>query len=520
MSDHEEKKLDGFEDGADDFSSMSIDELIASTKADIARVDRMMGTSRLPDTKQDENADASDAPAPDAGEVSLDDGEDAAQGAQSAPEPFEPKLPEEYADLSLDGGQQEEDAPEEEEKPRLAPGLKVLLYVCCVLAASVILAVVGWRLADDVLALTKPNEEVTITVPENATVADVSRELKKQGLIEYEWLFRFYCLYSHAERKIQPGTYELNRLYDYHALVNGMTPSAGVRATTELTIPEGFECEDIFALLADAGVASVADLEQAAAEYEFDYEFLQDLPYGDKNRLEGYLFPDTYQFYLNDKPEDVLGRFLRNFDSKITDDMYEALSDLNDKLAAKMRLNGFEEDEIADAKLSFHDVIIVASLVEKETAKTSESASIASVIYNRLCSKLYPCLQIDATIQYALEERKEVLSNADKAIISPYNTYTNAGLPAGPIANPGINSIRAALYPADTDYYFYALGNDGVHKFSKTYYEHQDFLASLNGDTADEEASETAEDETDADETAQTGESTDTQADGGTQDDA
>ena len=519
MSDHEEKKLDGFDENMDDFSSMSIDELIASTKADIARVDRMMGTSHLPDTKQDENADASDAPIPDAGEVSLDDGEDAAQSAQSAP--FEPKLPEEYADLSLDSEQTEQDAPEEPEKPRLAPGLKVLLYVCCVLAASVILAVVGWRLADDVLALTKPDEEVTITVPENATVADVSRELKKQGLIEYEWLFRFYCLYSHAERKIQPGTYELNHLYDYHALVNGMTPSAGVRATTELTIPEGYECEDIFALLADAGVASVQDLEQAAAEYEFDYEFLQDLPYGDKNRLEGYLFPDTYQFYLNDKPEDVLGRFLRNFDSKITDDMYAALSDLNEKLAAKMRLNGFEEKEIADAKLSFHDVITVASLVEKETAKTSESASIASVIYNRLCSKLYPCLQIDATIQYALEERKEVLSNADKAIISPYNTYTNAGLPAGPIANPGINSIRAALYPADTDYYFYALGNDGVHKFSKTYYEHQDFLASLSGDAADEEGtSEAADGETGEQTDEQTEADTGTQADGGTQDDA
>ena len=81
-----------------------------------------------------------------------------------------------------------------------------------------------------------------------------------------------------------------------------------------------------------------------------------------------------------------------------------------------------------------------------------------------------------------------MLSNADKAIISPYNTYTNAGLPAGPIANPGINSIRAALYPAETDYYFYALGNDGVHKFSKTYYEHQDFLASLEGDATDEAA--------------------------------
>ena len=156
--------------------------------------------------------------------------------------------------------------------------VKVLLYVCCVLAASVLLAVVGWQLADDVLALTKPDEEITITVPENATVADVSRELKEKGLIEYEWLFRFYCLYSHAERKIQPGTYELNHLYDYHALVNGMTPSTGLRATTEVTIPEGYECEDIFALLEEAGVSTVSELEQAAASYEFDYSFLQDLP--------------------------------------------------------------------------------------------------------------------------------------------------------------------------------------------------------------------------------------------------
>ena len=148
-----------------------------------------------------------------------------------------------------------------------------------------------------------------------------------------------------------------------------------------------------------------------------------------------------------------------------------------------MAANDFTAEQIANSRLTLHDVITVASLVEKETARSSESANIASVIYNRLCSKLYPCLQIDATIQYALAERKEQLSNADKAIISPYNTYTNAGLPVGPIANPGLNSIRAALYPAQTDYYFYALGTDGVHKFSTTYYEHQEFLIAQGAQT-------------------------------------
>lgn len=121
----------------------------------------------------------------------------------------------------------------------------------------------------------------------------------------------------------------------------------------------------------------------------------------------------------------------RRFDSKVTEEMYDAVDALNANLAEKMAANGFTDSEIAAAKLDMHDVIIVASLIEKETAKASESPSIAAVIYNRLCSKLYPCLEIDATIQYALDERKEVLSNADKGIISPYNTYKNAACPQG-----------------------------------------------------------------------------------------
>ena len=399
---------------------------------------------------------------------------------------FEPTLPEEYADLTVDE-ETEEEEPMQQDKPRLAPGLRVLLYICCVLAVSVLLAVGAWTCADDVLALTKPNRTMTVTIADNATIDDVTRELHDNGLVDYPWLFKFYCWYSHAEQKITPGTYTLNNIYDYHALVNAMRETSQQRSTVEITIPEGYECKDIFALLEEKGVCSVEKLQKAAAEYEFDYDFLADLPYGDSNRLEGYLFPDTYQFYMGDDPENVIDKFLRNFDNKFTDDLYDALDALNDRLAQRMRTNGFTETEITDGRLSLYDLITVASLVEKETAKTSESASIASVIYNRLCSKLYPCLEIDATIQYALAERKEVLSNADKGVISPYNTYTNAGLPAGPIANPGMNSIRAALYPAETNYYFYALNADGVHHFSETYYEHQNFLAELAGKTQPDE---------------------------------
>ena len=445
---------------------LSLDELLASVKDDLARVDAMMDGPG--DAAQPEQPDA---PAPDTPDA-----------AEEAPKPgmqplFEPKIPEEYADLTVDQETQPESQEPEKKRPRLPSGIRVLLYVCCVLAVAVLLAVAVWRCADDVLSLTKEDAEVTVSIPDGATISQIAGELKSKGLVRYETLFKFYCWASHAEKTIEPGTYTLNSRYDYHALVSNMIEASPDRAVVEVTIPEGYECEDIFRLLEADGVCSYQDLADTAASYEFAYDFLQEIPYGSENRLEGYLFPDTYQFYMSDDPANVIDKFLRNFDNKFTDDLYDALDALNDRLAQRMRTNGFTETEITDGRLSLYDLITVASLVEKETAKTSESASIASVIYNRLCSKLYPCLEIDATIQYALAERKEVLSNADKGVISPYNTYTNAGLPAGPIANPGMNSIRAALYPAETNYYFYALNADGVHHFSETYYEHQNFLA-------------------------------------------
>ena len=451
--------------------SLSLDELLASVKDDLARVDAMMND-------KDEEKQAEEQ-----AEAELDQ----QKQPPNMPPLFEPKIPEEYADLTVEQETPEPEPAAEKKRSRLPSGIRVLLYVCCVLAVSVLLAVFAWRCADDVLSLTKPDAEVTVTISDGATISQIAKELKDKGLVRSETLFKLYCWVSHAERTIEPGTYSLNSRYDYHALVSNMVEASPDRSVVEITIPEGYECEDIFRLLEENGVCSYQDLANAAATYEFDYAFLQEIPYGSENRLEGYLFPDTYQFYMGDDPENVIDKFLRNFENKFTSDLYDALDALNDRLAQRMRQNAFSETQIADAKLSLYDLITVASLVEKETARTSESATIASVIYNRLCSKLYPCLEIDATIQYALAERKEILSNADKGVISPYNTYTNAGLPAGPIANPGMNSIRAALYPAETNYYFYALDTTGVHHFSETYYEHQNFLNELAGKNEEEE---------------------------------
>ncbi len=398
----------------------------------------------------------------------------------------EPELPEEYVDLNAAEEPAEEEY-EEEETGRIPGVLKAVLYVCLVLSAAVLLAVGAWKCADEVCALTAEDRVVSVTVKPESTIADITAQLAEKELIEQEWLFNLYCMITHAADKIDPGTYELNAVYDYRALVYGMVETGENRATETVTVPEGYELDDIFALLEEKQVCDAASLREAAADYEFDYWFLDGLEYGDYRRLEGYLYPDTYEFYLDDTPENVLGKFLRNFDNRVTDEMRADLYKLNEELRGIMADNGFTESEVAASSLSFHDVVIVASLVEKETSGAAESGRIASVIYNRLCSKLYPCLNLDSTIQYALPERKDILTNADKAVISPYNTYTNAGLPAGPVSNPGMSSLRAALYPVDTDYFFFALEPSGAHHFSETVYEHQQYLDILTGNTAADE---------------------------------
>ena len=414
----------------------------------------------------------------------LEDAKDKIEGG--APTLLDPPLPAEYADLTSE----DEPPAEPEGKAPMTPQFRRFVYFSVVLAVSIVLAILLWKCVDEVCALTADEQIITVTVSENDTISQITDQLEDKGLINYGWLFNLYCMASDAAEKIDPGTYDLNTVYDYHALVYAMMETSENRATVEVTIPEGYEAEDIFLLLEENRVCSAEELRQAAAEYEFDYWFLEGLSYGDHRRLEGYLFPDTYQFYVDDAPENVLGRFLRNFDNKLTDQMQQDLAGLNTRLRQQKLAQGYLENQIVD--LTVHDIIIVASLVEKETTGDAESGKIASVIYNRLCSSVYPCLNIDATIQYVLPERKEILTNADKAILSPYNTYTNAGLPVGPISNPGMSSIRAALYPMDTAYYFYVIDPAGGHYFAEDVYEYQAFLDSLLGSAQEEETEETA----------------------------
>jgi UPF0755 protein len=280
--------------------------------------------------------------------------------------------------------------------------------------------------------------------------------LLKDGLIKYKFLFKLYADFSDASEKIIPGTYVLNKNYDYRALVNGVSAHGGKKVEVSVTIPEGFTLKQIFELFAANKVCTEDELWDTAANYDFQYDFLDKSTLGDKHRLEGFLFPDTYTFYVGDTPNRAISKMLDNFNKKFKTEYITRAKDLG---------------------YTVRDIITIASMIEKEAGGDTERDMIASVIYNRLKSKSFPNLQIDATIYYAIAETGEKFSTD---VDSPYNTYKVKGLPAGPIANPGVNSIRAALYPQSTKYYYYALNKDQKsHSFFK---DNAAFTAFINSD--------------------------------------
>ena len=352
-----------------------------------------------------------------------------------------------------------------------------LLYVAFVIGVSTLLAAVGWVAANDLLALNKAEHSAIITLPDDIfTSREVTVEtedgtetetelvvdldyvidtLKENGIIEYGLLFRLYSIFSDAQVKMTPGTYQLDTDMDYRAIVTNLGSNSASRQQVTVTIPEGFTVAQIFQRLEDEGVSTVEKLNEMAATHDYAFSFLQEIPLGEPTRLEGYLFPDTYDFYMGEDPLTVINKMLVNFDRRFTDEM-----------RAEAQANGY----------SVRDIVIIASMIERET-DGSDRATISSVIYNRwqnTGAETAGYLGVDATLVYALGR---TITQDDYTADTPYNTYTNQGLPPGPISNPGLASINAALEPESTNYYYYALGNDGTHSFFRTLSEQQNFIA-------------------------------------------
>ena len=369
--------------------------------------------------------------------------------------------------------------------------LATVIWIGIAIAIGVSAGRMLWAAVSDVMAFGREDQLVSITIEDGDDLDIIASKLKNGGLIKYPKLFKLYANLTGAEEDIAPGTYNLNSLYDYNALVDFMTPHAPTRQSVEVMIPEGYTCAQIFALLEEKNICTVTELENYAARGELgDYWFLAGVVRGTRYCLEGYLFPDTYEFYINDDPGRVLGKFLSNFDHRFTDVMKEKIDPLNEKLAKILSSRGYGQEYIDSHKITIREVVIIASMIEKETSGDGESYIISSVIYNRLTNPgSYPFLNIDATLIYALDGnidpetgKTKPLTSADLQMNHPYNTYTQKGLIPGPISNPGRNSLDAALSPDDTAYYYYVYNpSTGSHLFARNEWEHENNKAKVRG---------------------------------------
>ena len=339
-----------------------------------------------------------------------------------------------------------------------------VLYILCVLVASAILAGVGWLLASDLCAFSRDipsTTKITIEITADDDMGSIAEKLQDAGLIRYKWFFRLFAAVTGASEEVGIGTYELNTDMDYHALIAGMRSSSGNLSaeTVTVTIPEGYTVRQTIALLAEKGVNTEEALTEAAQTGDFDYDFI-DNESEDLSRLEGFLFPDTYEFYVGHNAEDALDRLIRNFVSRMDEE----------------RMTQVEE-----SSYSLQEIITMASLIEKESiGDDTERKNISSVIHNRLenpnSEKGGRLLQLCSSINYIMVH--DGVKSFDTTIDHPYNTYIHEGLTPGPICNPGLSAIKAAIYPADTDYYFFALGTDKKSHFFTDYNEHLRFVNS------------------------------------------
>ncbi|MBW5444988.1 endolytic transglycosylase MltG [Cohnella sp. CFH 77786] len=301
---------------------------------------------------------------------------------------------------------------------------------------------------------------VRVTIDKGMRAQKVAEVLQASGLIRDAKLFSGWLKLKGEGARFQAGVYELTPGMTREEIVDKLNHGDIVAAATfRFTIPEGFTVQQIADRLAQAGQAKKDAFLQAAANPAVwsGSVWAAQIPQDAKLRfpLEGYLFPETYEMRSGSSEADIINRMLAELDKK--------LNQLPEDWQTTMQERG----------LTLHQLLTIASLVEREVVIDDERPIVASVIENRLNKKMP--LQIDATIQYLLGKQKEKLTQEDLKVDSPYNTYLHAGLPPGPIASPSLKSIEAALYPDKTDYYYYVTKKDGTngHLFAVTYKQHQ-----------------------------------------------
>lgn len=348
--------------------------------------------------------------------------------------------------------------------------LGVLISVASIVAA-IFLSVQVITAMRDFTGMAKSKHEAEVVITDNMNIDDIADLLHEKGIIEMPSLFKTYIHVAKKEDGFLNGDYIVNSGMSYSNLITALKTKKTYTETVMVMIPEGATAQQIGQILEENYVCRAADFELFYKSKLNKYDFEESIP-DDPNRfyaLEGYLFPDTYEFYvIDDLKED------KNFDTmdyaqRAAQKMYE---NFENKMTRQIKAR------MAELDMTMDEVIILASIIQKEGIMAEDMALISSVFHNRLAEpERFPLLQTDTTYTYIDECIKpKIPTDAGDLyddIIAAYDSYTHEGLPAGAVCNPGMEAINAALYPEDTDYYYFLASSDGVFYFASTVEQHE-----------------------------------------------
>ena len=336
-------------------------------------------------------------------------------------------------------------------------------FLAFILISTILLSYIGISCINDMLAINRSEDMVYVSIPDNADYSEIIDILDENGLIKQKLFCKMFIKFRKLdEKQYLSGVYYLNSKMGVEGMLKDIMAAPVTADTVTLSFPEGWTIQQIFEKLEKYEVADSAKLYTAIRTADFGYDFTGKIDASSDRylSLEGYLFPDTYDFYVDADTNYVIRKFLSNFDEKWTDE-YQ-------KRAEKL---GYSMDEI----------ITIASIIQKEAANAEQMKTISSVIHNRLKDPAnYPTLGCDSTAIYISNYVAPVIGEAQgKVYYDKYDTSAIKGLPPGPICNPGMDAIEAALYPADTNYYFFAHDNAGKIYVASTYKEHKNNLVRI-----------------------------------------
>ncbi len=349
-----------------------------------------------------------------------------------------------------------------------------IVMLCIISALLARYALVG---ISDMLAIGKPSETVMIEIPENASLSSIADILKQNNIISEKEFFKVYAIITKSSKNFSPGIYELETNMDYQCIINHLKNQSNIKNVSEITFTEGMNVNDYAALLDKQKVCKKEEFLKQCNSSQFDnkFSFIKDIENSDSRiyKLEGYLFPDTYKFYQGENPSSIITKLLNNYEKKVI---------------KKSSVEGYDKqvsikDLAKEKNISVDNLINIASLIQAEAANKNDMYSVSSVIHNRLKTLKnggqnsfgefsMGILRIDSTVYYPYKNKASVPKSMVNTFQGTYDTYSLEGLPPGPICNPGIDAILAALNPAETEYYYYCHSPSGEAFYAKTKNEH------------------------------------------------